>query len=90
MSNTASFSGCSFYKVLYTGYLITLSVYSNTSLPLSNLDQKDCNSNWNMSHRMYETALKESQVNTFSNCGSLGDFSFPFCLLFVYFHFLKY
>lgn len=33
--------GTAFIRFCTRGYLITLSVYSSTSLPLSNLDQKD-------------------------------------------------
>lgn len=50
MRNIASFSGAAFIRFCTQGYLITFSVYNSTSLPLSNLD---CNSNWNLSHRMY-------------------------------------
>lgn len=50
MGDAASSSGCGFYKVLCTGSIGHFEHLQNTSLPHSDLDQRDCGRHWNVSH----------------------------------------
>ena len=80
----ASLSGYSFCKTQYTK-IFNHSKCLQQSFPPKNLDQNDCSSNGNMSHRRYFRSrphLKEAKSIVFQTV-EVGGFSFPpfFCLL---------